>query len=60
MYSLTDDVQRRSELLQLALDHGVELHFANESVSLKSKKDLEKIEKYLNFADPNLGPQVWE
>ena len=60
MYSLTDDVQRRSELLQLALDHGVELHFANESVSLKSKQDLEKIETYLNFAVPKSGPHVWE
>jgi len=60
MYALTDDVQRRSELLQLALDCGVELHFANELVSLKSKKDLEKIETYLNFAVPKLGPYVWE
>lgn len=60
MYSLTDDVQRRSELLQLALDYGVELHFANESVSLKSAKDLEKIETYLNFAVPKSGPYVWE
>jgi sporadic carbohydrate cluster protein (TIGR04323 family) len=60
MYSLTDDVQRRSELLQLALDYGVELHFANESVSLKSHKDLDKIETYLNFAVPKLGPYVWE
>jgi sporadic carbohydrate cluster protein (TIGR04323 family) len=60
MYCLTDDVQRRSELLQLALDHGVELHFANELTSLKSKQDLEKIETYLNFAVPKLGPHVWE
>jgi len=59
-YSLTDDVVRRSELLQLALDCGVELHFANELVSLKNKKDLEKIETYLNFAVPKLGPHVWE
>ena len=60
MYSLTDDVQRRNELLQLALDCEVELHFANESVSLKSKQDLEKIEMYLNFAVPKSGPYVWE
>ena len=60
MYSLTDDVQRRSELLHLALDYGVELHFANELTSLKSKQDLEKIETYLNFAVPKLGPHVWE
>jgi len=60
MYSLTDDPVRRSELLQIALDNGVELHFANELVSLKSKDDLEKVEMYLNFAVPKKGPQVWE
>jgi sporadic carbohydrate cluster protein (TIGR04323 family) len=60
MYSLTDDPIRRSELLNLALDYGVELHFANELCSLKSKDDLNKIETYLNFAVPKKGPQVWE
>jgi sporadic carbohydrate cluster protein (TIGR04323 family) len=60
MYCLTDDTQRRSELLQLALDAGVELHFANELTSLKNKKDLEKIETYLNFAVPKKGLYVWE
>lgn len=60
MYCLTDDVQRRSELLNLALDLGVELHFANELTSLKTKADLEKIETYLNFAVAKSGPYVWE
>jgi sporadic carbohydrate cluster protein (TIGR04323 family) len=60
MYALTDDRQRRSELLNIAVDLGVELHFANESVSLKSRSDLDKIETYLNFAVPKLGPYVWE
>lgn len=60
MYSLTDDAERRSELLQLALDYGVELHFANELTSLKTKQDLEKIETYLNFAVSKLGSHVWE
>lgn len=60
MYSLTDDVQRRSELLQLAVDHGVELHFANELCSLKTIDDLEKIETYLNFAVPKKDLHVWE
>jgi sporadic carbohydrate cluster protein (TIGR04323 family) len=60
MYSLTDDVQRRSELLQLALDCGVELHFANELCSLRTGADLEKIETYLNFAVPKKDPYVWE
>ena len=60
MYCLTDDIERRNEILNLALDLGVELHFANELVSLRSKKDLEKIETYLTFAVDKKGPHVWE
>jgi hypothetical protein len=60
MYSLPDDVARRNELLNLAVDLGVELHFANELCSLKSKDDLEKIQTYLNFAVPKKGLHVWE
>lgn len=60
MYSLPDDVARRNELLDLAVDLGVELHFANELCSLKSKDDLEKIQTYLNFAVPKKGLHVWE
>lgn len=60
MYSLTDDLERRNELLHLALDYGVELHFANELISLKNKQDLAKIETYLNFAIPKGEPYVWE
>ena len=60
IYSLTDDADRRTELLNLALDLGVELHFANELCSLKSKSDLEKIQTYLTFAVPKKGLHVWE
>jgi sporadic carbohydrate cluster protein (TIGR04323 family) len=60
MYSLTDDQDRRDELLQLALDMGVELHFANELCSLKSESDMKKIQTYLNFAVPKKGPYCWE
>ena len=60
MYALTDDIQRRNEILNLALERGVELHFANELCSLKTKQDLEKIEMYLNFAVQKSGPYVWE
>lgn len=60
MYALTDDVTRRSELLKLALDLGVELHFANELCALKTIDDLEKIETYLNFAVAKKDPYVWE
>ncbi len=60
MYALTDDTERRSELLNIALENNVELHFANELIALRTKDDLEKIETYLNFAVPKKGPQVWE
>jgi sporadic carbohydrate cluster protein (TIGR04323 family) len=60
MYSMTDDVERRNELLDLALHKGVELHFANELISLKTSKDLDKIKTYLNFAVDKKGPYSWE
>jgi sporadic carbohydrate cluster protein (TIGR04323 family) len=60
MYCITDDVDRRNELLNLALDNGVELHFANELCFLKTKDDLEKIKQYLNFAVPLKGKHSWE
>ena len=60
MYALTDDIERRNEILNLALERGVELHFANELCSLKTKDDLEKIEMYLNFAVQKSEPHVWE
>lgn len=60
MYSLPDDVYRRRELLQLAIDLGVELHFANELCSLKTTNDLERIETYVNFAVAKSGPYNWE
>lgn len=60
MYSLPDDPARRTELLELAVDLGVELHFANELCALKSRDDLEKVQTYLNFAVPKKDPYVWE
>lgn len=60
IYSLTDDAVRRKELLELALDQGVELHFANELCSLKSWQDLDRIETYITFAVGKKGKYVWE
>ena len=60
MYCLTDDKNRRRELLELALDKGVEMHFANELCSLKTVNDLEKIETYLNFAVKKEDQYSWE
>ena len=60
MYSITDDVQRRNELFDLALENNVELHFANELCFLKSKQDLEQINSYMNFAVLKKGKHSWE
>ena len=60
MYAITDDKQRRNELFNLAIENGVELHFANELCFLKNKEDLTQINDYLNFAVPKKGKHVWE
>ena len=60
MYAITDDKERRNELLNLAIENNVELHFANELCFLKNTQDLEKINAYLNFAVPKKDKYVWE
>jgi len=60
MYSLTDDKERRDQILRLALDHGVELHFANELCFLKDKVDLKQIKDYMDFAVAKKGKYSWE
>lgn len=60
IYSMTDDVDRRNELLELALKLGIELHFANEHISLKTEEDLDRIKLYLDFAVRKKDPYVWE
>lgn len=60
MYALTDNNDRRTELLQIALENNVELHFANELIALRTEDDLEKIQTYLNFAVAKQGKYVWE
>lgn len=60
MYSLTDNKQRRNEILQIAIDNSVELHFANEHTTLKTQSDIDKINLYLDFAVPKKDPYVWE
>ena len=60
MYSLTDDTVRREEILQVAVDCGVELHFANEHTVLRTPEDIKKIKTYLDFAVAKKDPYVWE
>ena len=60
IFSLTDNKERRQELMQLAIDNGVELHFANELCSLKTQLDLTRISTYLNWAVPKKDLHSWE
>lgn len=56
IYSLPDDPFRRRQLLELALKHNVELHFANELCSLRTKEDLEHIQHIFEFVNENSNP----
>lgn len=54
MYSIPND------LLQLAINKGKEIHFANEYTSIASQDDLDKILFYKNFAVKKKGPLSFE
>lgn len=60
MYCITDDVDRRNQLFELAIENNVELHFANELCFLKTRHDLDQINAYLNFAVEKKGKHSWE
>ena len=49
IYSLPDNGDRRQNILQLALENNVELHFANELCSIREHKDIKHIEKVLEY-----------
>jgi sporadic carbohydrate cluster protein (TIGR04323 family) len=50
IFSLPDDENMRTNILNLALQNNVELHFANEYLSLKTHDDMKLIQDYLNFS----------
>jgi hypothetical protein len=60
LHSLPDDAIIANKILNLALQNEVELHFANEFLSLKDRNDLEKILTYKNFGVKKKGPFSWE
>ena len=60
MYSLTDDQNRRNEILNLAIENSVELHFANELCYIKNLEDWKQVNDYLNFAVEQKGKHSWE
>lgn len=50
IFSLPDKKKWRDTILNLALESGVELHFSNEYLVLRNRKDLELIQNYLEFS----------
>lgn len=60
IYSLPDHIPTRQRLMKLALDLGVEMHFANEYLVLRSPKEFDLIERYRQFAVAHSGPHSWE
>jgi sporadic carbohydrate cluster protein (TIGR04323 family) len=59
MYSLSDDTVRRNELLELALDCNVELHFANEVCSVRDYADIDHIKHIFEFVNENPDPNLF-
>jgi len=50
IHSLPKNKERANELMQSAITNNVQLHFANEFISLKNKNDLQRIQTYLSFS----------
>lgn len=56
IYCLPDDPFRRVQLLRLAVDNNVELHFANEVCSVRNEEDVQHIQHIFNFVNDNTSP----
>lgn len=56
IYCLPDDKERRLNLLNLAVDSNVELHFANELAVVQNKTDIPNIEKIFEYVNENPDP----
>ena len=49
IYSLPEDISNRKKILQTAVDNNVELHFANELCTVREQKDINHIERILEY-----------
>ena len=56
IYGLPDNPFRRHELLKLAVDNNIEIHFANELCSVREEKDIEHIQHIFKFVNENTPP----
>lgn len=53
---LPEDPDRRRQMLDLAVEHNVELHFANELCSVRTATDIQHIESIMEFFGNNVNP----
>ena len=60
IYSLPDQVDRRTYLMNLALKNKVTIWFVNEEFCLSNESEKEKINTYLNFGYKKKGWLPWE
>jgi sporadic carbohydrate cluster 2OG-Fe(II) oxygenase/sporadic carbohydrate cluster protein (TIGR04323 family) len=58
IYNLPDDVERRQELLELAVANNTQLHFANELCSVRNLSDIDNIQRVFEFVNENTDPNV--
>lgn len=56
IYSLPDSAARRIELLELAVENNVEIHFANELTAVRSAADIAHIEHIFEYVNDNPDP----
>ena len=59
IYCLPDDSKRRLEILNLAVDTGTELHFANELCSVRTPEDIKHIERIFEYVNENTDPNQY-
>lgn len=50
IFALPEEEEYRNALLAIAMDRGCVIHFVNEDLVLRSKKDFQLIDRYLKFA----------
>ena len=56
IHALPDDEAWRNEILEAAVEHGVELHFCNELMVLRCREDIARITETLSFSDDHSTP----
>lgn len=56
IYSLPDNPLRRYDILKLAVENNVELHFANELCSVRVPSDIDHIQNIFKYVNKNTDP----